>query len=463
MMQQRSALQLAAVTLYSADSYALQLDAWVSVGHLARYLAAYRGIGEEMTTPTLEWARPALSRHRLQEIDLQDGDRLLILTRAPRQGDIPAGLGVHDKRLTFTAGAYKITSQGKRHFLLGKTDLTRGITPDVEARSFIPPHNLDYFSRECVRFDYDPVTRAWYALKVGVTRLMLDDYELGGDPVPIPFNSLLTFYRGGDDPRRTGSQPLGSIHLHVDDPAPSSLNIAEMPQTGDFPLRVVLGAEKADQRIGAGLPLTFEMIAEYLAEYNREPLPTDFQVYTLRLLSPKTALNSIKPREDEFFYLGTRAALARNLIALRDAQQRDRVYVLQAGAGGAGDDDKLIGRRATPESYDAAVNLDLLDYVRAVSMAASANPDTLDGGSRYYAWLHCSAADNTWWIRLAAVGVSVYVNNRRLMGNDSVPLSAGDVITFVSGTQGNADSYFARFEVEMAAHHFDPLQHTMVY
>jgi len=444
-------IHISAVSLLSGDAYALQLSESVTLEHLARYLAQYYTQGDEHLT--LELAQPVLPRHRVDEIDIQAGDRLLILDQPLRQSELPDALGPNKRTLTFSAGDYRIQSRGKRHLLLGKPDATRGLAPDVDARFFIQPQWIDYISRSCLRFDFDPVTQRWYVLKVGVNRVLMDDYELGGEPVPLDSAYWLNFYRATDEPRASGVRPLGELQLSVEETTNQGRSQFIGLETGGYEIVAVVGAEKENQHLSINASVTAETIAQRLAQHENTSLALDYRMYVLRLVAPRTALQALRLQEDQFFYFGTQTNYAQNALILREARHPESIYVLNAG------EDKLIGYRARMESFDPTLNVDLYDFMTQLHLT----PAAPEGTSRVLAWVSCRASDNTWWLVTSAVPVvAIHLNNRKLSAGEVMRVFTGDVLTFSAGAGSAFENYFARFEIEISTRAYNAVQHTII-
>ena len=444
-------IHISAVTLLAGDAYTLQLSESVSVELLARYLAQVFTQGDEHLT--LELAQPVLPRHRVDEIDLQAGDRLLILDQPPHQRELPDVLGPNAKTLRFSAGDYRIQSRGKRHLLLGKPDATRGLAPDVDARFFISPQSIDYISRSCLRFDYDPVTQRWYALKVGVNRVLMDDYELGSEPVPVDGDCWLNFYRATDEPRSVAARPLGELRLSVEETSNQSRREFVDLESGGYGVVAVVGAEKENHHLSINSSITAQLIAERLAQHDNAPLAANYRLYILRLVAPRTPLQALRLTVGQFFYFGTQTNYAQNALILREARHPESIYVLNAG------EDKVIGYRGRMEAFEPTLNVDLYDFMTQQRLEPTAPQDA----AQYVAWVSCRASDNTWWIVTAALPiVAIHLNNHKLSAGEAAQVFTGDVLTFSAGNGSTFENYFARFEVEISARAYNAVQHTIV-
>src|SRR3712207_3066876 len=91
-----ASIKLSTVVVNASRRYDVTLSEQVTVGGIARYLSQHEAY---VDATTLEIARPVLPAQRLQDLDIQVGDRLLIFTQPPSLADLPAALTPGDKTL----------------------------------------------------------------------------------------------------------------------------------------------------------------------------------------------------------------------------------------------------------------------------------------------------------------------------------------------------------------------------
>ena len=92
--------------VYSSHHYQARLSNSVTVGEVARYLAHYE---TRIEASTLEVARAVKSNQRLQDLDLQPGDRLVVFTQAAQPVELPAPLRAGDRLLRVRLGSFEMT------------------------------------------------------------------------------------------------------------------------------------------------------------------------------------------------------------------------------------------------------------------------------------------------------------------------------------------------------------------
>jgi hypothetical protein len=154
---------------YSSHHYQTQLGSSVTVGEVARYLAHYE---TRIEASTLEVARAVRNNQRLQDLDLQPGDRLVVFTQAAQSVDLPAPLRAGDRVLRLRLGSFEMTSRGKRRLLIGRPDSQQNTIPDVDLRYFVPANALDTIAQSAIWLQLQG--GMWYASKQGSVRVMLD-------------------------------------------------------------------------------------------------------------------------------------------------------------------------------------------------------------------------------------------------------------------------------------------------
>jgi hypothetical protein len=431
-----ASIKLSTVVVNASRRYDVQLNEQVTVGGIARYLSQHEAY---VDATTLEMARPVLPAQRLQDLDIQVGDRLLIFTQPPQLTDLPAALTPGDKTLKFSLGDIEISSRGKKSLLVGKPDEAREIFPDIDLRNFISPTLLGFVSRECLRVEFDEQSKLWYAEKIGQTRLMIDDFELSDEKVALDGERWLRFYRASDDPKHPDCRPVGVIHVQVEE-MQSRPDVSYF-RSGSRHLAMCVGTERESHTLNASESLTLGRVVAGLAAYNKTVLSPSYRLFLMRLVSPNTPIQSFNLGSDGFLYAPRNHHYAQNLLFLRDVHNRRRVYSLFAGLE---DGEKLIGRRLDVGVKDTALDVDLFDAIITRDM----DTKTFKNISRYMAWVYYKASENTWWVRLEErTLVPVFINNTRMSGSTPIQLTSGDVLSFGP----TIDNYYARLEVEITS------------
>src|SRR5574337_42797 len=154
----------------SSQHYQARVDGQVTVGEIARYLSQHEA---QIEISTLELARPAHPEQRIEELDIQGGDRLIMFSHSARPLELPAPARPGDKTVQFSLGDSVVRSRGKKSLMVGKPEA--GFIPDVDLRHFISPRLLEFVSADCMRLYFDESAQVWYATRSGETRILLDE------------------------------------------------------------------------------------------------------------------------------------------------------------------------------------------------------------------------------------------------------------------------------------------------
>lgn len=427
-------IRLPTQMVHSRHQYVLTLNEQVTVGRLARYLSQQEAY---VDASTLEIARQVQPSQHIQDVDINPGDRLIICTSAPEQAELPAPLRPGDKVVKFAVGDVQVASRGKKSLLIGKPDGAREAAVDIDLRNFISPKSLNYISRECLRIDYDERNKTWFATKVGRTRVLLDEYEIGSDRVPLGDHSTMRFYRANDDPRSV--RALGEIRVMVET-VQSRDDILYLEQGNQF-VNLQVGVPRESAALNVSENVVLGQIVTGLATYHRIGIPQEFSLYLLRLLPPERRIDSLTLGPDEFLYASRSQSYAHNLLILRDTQDRERKFELAAGLE---DDEKLVGRRSDATAEDPELDVDLYE----VLVRRNNNPDAYKLISRRQLRIIYKAAENTWWLKPEErSSVPVFINNARASASSPTQLTSGDVVSIGQ----SVDNYFARLEVEITS------------
>ena len=184
--------------------------------------------------------------------------------------------------------------------LLGKPDEVRGVQPDIDLRDFVPAQSLPFISRECLRLFFDEGEKLWFAQKVGQTRLVIDEFELGDSEIVLDGEKWLYFYRASDDPKLPASRPIGGLRLEVEET--SGRGRESDVHAGTHHIGIWLGSEQDSQTLNASENLVLERIVTGLAQYSRIVLKGDYQLCLMRLLSPEVRVGTLHLAPDEFLY-----------------------------------------------------------------------------------------------------------------------------------------------------------------
>jgi hypothetical protein len=429
-------MSLRLVTAFSYSSRQMQtgLSRRLTVADLARYLGT---VEADISTRTLEWARPVLPEQRLGDLNLLGGDRLLVFVRPPRTNDLPLPVGENDMLLELRAKQFTVRSAGKRQMLAGKPDDAQGVIPDVDLRYAVAPEHLDYVSRSAMWLHYDAPT--WYVQRTGQNRVLLDEYEVQNERVPLNNGQRLRLYRRTDDPLHT--YPLCEFTATLQRARPEDIASGTGLERGQEQVRLRLGTERPPQTVRVSASMLLETVMAALMHHNGGgPVPADAQAYVMRLVAPDTRITALDVQANEFLYAPLKAQVAHSTLILRDVRQVTHMYKLAAGTETV---EKLVGVRLQPGAYVEALDADLYDTFTANGHP----PHRYRLHSPFLVLLTYRATEGVWWVRPAErAQVPVYLNTVRLTGQ-AAPIAAGDVLTFGPSTV----DYYARLEVDITA------------
>lgn len=396
-------LEIPITQAQSGHTYTLDIDRQTFVGEVARYLSHY----ESSPTPgTLETIRLVPIQQRLQDIVWQRGDRLVLFTQAAHPIDPPSPLRPGDKTLRFSLGERVIHVRGKRGVLVGKSDDSYQTAPDVDLRHFVPPDMLESLSRGCLWLGFDDATQTWSVSRLGHTRVLIDDFELGSESVPLNDDQWVQFCHAAD---RT--HVLGGFRLQVEEVRLQDDTATVKP--GPVKVAIYVGKEDSAQLVRASENLSLEQIFTHLARYNQTPFTPDMRVYLARLVAPDTPIDALDLRDDMVLYAALNPRYAQNALRLRDIHRQGREFVLWAGVE---DTEKTIGCRAGIAA--PAFDVDLYDA------------DTGQGETTLYGRFLYRATENTWLLVADEYAkMPMFLNSTRITHHSPVTLASGDVLT----------------------------------
>ena len=427
-------VKLETVTVYTSHQYSLQLNQRMKVKQIADYLSNYE---THVETTTLELAYPVRRRQRLHDVDMRPGDRLLMFTQATREAELPAPLRAGDKILKFKSGSFELQTHSRRGIVVGKPDDSQQAVPDVDLRYFVAPDALDFISRRCLQLNFDEAGQVWYASRLGQTRVMFNEYELGDERIPLDSHQVIRFYRASDDPRHT--KPLAEIVVTVEAVAVSQDRPDFM--TGDYPVKVCVGIERGRQLLCASEQWHIGNMMERLASFNSLPFTQDTRFYLLRLVPPKLSIADLNLYENSFLYASLNQHYAQNFLILHDIHHSDSNVVVSVGTE---DDEKRLGCRARRDVADTSIDVDLYDAL----IIHGHDLRIFQTISRYQARIFYRSAGNTWWIRAEDhASTPIFINNSRVSSTAPVQLISGDVLTLGP----SVGHYYARLELEITS------------
>lgn len=424
--------RLSTVTVYSSQRYTLNLAGQTPVYQISQYLAQYEPY---IDSSTLEIARQVQPGLRLRDLNIQAGDRLVLFTHSPQPVDLPTSLKPGDKILTFIRGDVMVRASGKTGVLVGKVDPTGEVVPDVDLSRFVRPEAMEYISRGCIWFQQNQKNKLWYASKIGQTRIVIDEYELSTDKIPVDGKHRIKLYHPAHDPQDANIRALAELELQVQ--VVGAQDDLTIFQGGDKRTSVIIGTERIRQVINISDNITMGQLITSLAQYNQLPLSEDNRLYHMRLLSPDSQVDSLRLTQQTILYSTRHLLQSHTKLLLRDIHNRKVTYTVTA-------EDKhhhnIIGCREGADQEDKTLDVDIRRIIRKRGF----DPDRILNLSRYLARLDYQPTDNSWWVRLHEDSLmAVYLNNIRLTLATPIQVTSGDVLSFGADTQ----SYYARLEV----------------
>ncbi len=427
-------MRVSAKLVRQRHSYSLSLGDGMRVGNVARYLSQQESY---IDTGTLELARPVQPTQRLQDVDIQAGDRIIITTSKPTQAELPSPLNPGDKIIRLSMGDVDVSSRGKKVLSIGKPDSNRDV--DIDLRNFISPKQLNYVSRDTMRLEFDERSKTWYASRTGRTRLLINEYELTADRIPLGDSSLLKIYRANEEPTNPAFRPLVEIKMETE--TVQSRDDIVYLESGNTPYRIQAGVERESAALNVSENVPFGQIITGLAAHMNMDINTEYEIYILRLIPPLTPVKEITLSSDEFLYAARSQSYAMNMLILQDLANAERKYEL---IGGPEDDIKLIGRRPESAIEDPELEVDLYHSL----VERTGNPNAFKNISRRQLRVFYRATENTWWAQAEErASVPVFINNTRAASGTPIQLTSGDVISIGA----TVDNYAARLEVEITA------------
>jgi hypothetical protein len=417
-----SVLRVPAALVPSSQHYQTRVSGQVTVGEVARYLSQVEALVE---VNMLEIARPVRPDQRVEDLDIQGGDRLLIFTHAARPAELPTPTRPGDKIVQFSLGETLISSRGKKSLMVGKPEA--GFVPDVDLRHFIAPKLLELVSADCLRLYFDPMAQVWYAIRSGETPIMLDELELDTQPVALNDAQWVRFYRPGD------ARPIGEMRVTLET-VQSGDNTALLPP-GNETANLRIGLEKENQTLKVSGSIRAAQIVTSLPQYHHLPISVEANLYIARLVSPQTTLDMLRLGQGDVLYAALKLRHAQTVLLLRDVHRPEQTYTLMAGQ-----EERLIGCRAQAETPQPDLDVDLYDSI----LAQGFDPRPFQGMSPYYARIVYRADEQSWWLQLDERSqVPVFVNNTRATRSTALPLMSGDVMSIGP----SLSHYYARLEV----------------
>ncbi len=283
-----SVLKFTAALVSTSVSYTLTTASSAAVGQVAAALAQQE---KRMPTGMLELARPVEAQQCLPEVEFKAGERLVVLTQTTRSVDFTP-LRSGDKIIRLQLADSEVCTRGKQPLLIGKADVSQQFVPDLDLRGLVAERVLDYISRRCVQLLFDERAQVWTATKVGQTRVLLDDLEVGAHPVAIHGRHGMRLYRANDNP--AVSSPIAEMWLEVET---ITWGADRLLPGGTLPVRVLLGTEHELRTLRASSSLPLGQIGMSLIQYFQPTPMSDMRLYIMHVIPPQTPVSTLKAGE----------------------------------------------------------------------------------------------------------------------------------------------------------------------
>lgn len=290
-------IRLSTALVQSSRHYQLRTSEQTNIQAVLNFLSTQEA---RLDATTLELVRPVASNQRIQEINLQAGDRLLIFIQAAHPVEIPPPLKLGDRLLHFSAPQFAAHSSGKKSLIVGKADPTLQGLPDIDLQQFIPTQHLPMISPQCLWLNFDERARVWYVSRIGHTRILLDELELSTAQVALNSTHSLRFYPPDNSAAPLYGPPLAELQVQVE-LVQVAQHIQQIPP-GDFLLNLRVGMEHETQLIRASENITFDQIARSLAQYNSLTLTPASSLCIARLVSPQATMQALGLGTEAFLY-----------------------------------------------------------------------------------------------------------------------------------------------------------------
>lgn len=249
-----------------------------------------------LRTGGLEIATPVAMGDRLGGFGLAPGDRLGVFTAAAQPGDFPAPVRTGGREVTVSIGGREISTGGRPVLTMGVPDPSDLPLPDIDLRDSGGGSRVNLLPGRCATLLFDPRLGQWYAALTGGARVIIDDYELTQQPLPVNTAHTLRFYTPLDDP---ASQPaLASVRIVVS--APQTIGAAILPP-GPVLLSVLFGTEAGPYTMRASDNVRAGQVASGLAKQTEMELLEGAQVARLRLAGANLRITDLLPGETLYF------------------------------------------------------------------------------------------------------------------------------------------------------------------
>lgn len=249
-------------------------------------------VGRAIRAHVLELATPLAMADRIGACGLMPGDRVGILVKEPRPGPFPTAVMTGGREVHITIGSTAIHSQGKPSLIAGVPDPASQVTPDIDLRLGALGSRVALLPDQCAAFIFDHRSGQWYLAPTGGARVLLDDYSIGHEPLPLSGQHSVRFFTPLDD---VATQPaVAQLRVAVERPADGeTLRFA----SGPVEIHVRFGVEIGPYTLRASDNVRVGQLADGLARQAEIALEESAQVIRLRLAKPELTAGELLPGE----------------------------------------------------------------------------------------------------------------------------------------------------------------------
>lgn len=269
----------------------LVAGAWVAQARVAPSLAA-GDVARVLRVGGLEVATPLAMGDRLGGCGILPGDRLAVFPSAPNAGDFPAPIRTGGREVSVRLNNRTVSSGGRPMLTIGVPDLSEPSLPDIDLREIALSSRVNLLPGKCAILLFDSQIDQWFASLAGGARVLIDDYELTKQPIPISAVHSLRFFTPLDDPFT--QSPLAEIQVTLS--APAAASTQRLP-VGPFVLTTRFGSEIGPYTLRASDNVKVGQVAAGIAKQSTVDLNESAQVARLRVAPPNVRVGDLLPGE----------------------------------------------------------------------------------------------------------------------------------------------------------------------
>lgn len=395
--------QLATSIVTTSYGYVARLHRDTTVGMLASYLSQ---LENAVSASSMELAQTIPLDMRVQEINLQAGNRLLIANDPIKVSELPVSLASETAGFRIIGNEIALSVPRKTPITFGWTDKPGVQSPDIDLRRFVSPDVLAYISQSCMTLSYQ--NQQWFIQRTGETGIVVDELELTLAPLPLNQTQVIQLFLPGNP------YPVSSFRIEQES---LSANKGEVHlQTGATAVMIQPGVEEPTQFLRASGRLTLRQIVAGLAQHHALSL-AGASVYVARPLPIQMPLHELDT-SNSFLHVTLDMKHARRVLMIKDAYHTNLSYPLR---GGRSDKRISLGWRQVGlqnSSLDIDLTASLLDTVNGLYSTSAVK-----------AQVSYMAFSGMWTIRKIDNQIDIYLEDKQV-GDLPIRISIGDRLTF---------------------------------